>query len=408
MGAGEFHSFRLFAEGVGENVPVPRRVEDAPGEYDCSFGGGEGMASINVGSVVMDARLDTSAFAKELSALGGLAKTGFAALAGEGAAIQVEPEIHMPDLSGMMESLVQAMTLTEVLTGAAEVLSVGLFGVSGAANVVSAAVQAGGISIGGMTDSAAGSIPVLDGLTAAQGNAAVEGARATGVLEACWNAFRGAALVAASDVAAGAAASSARASSTLSNMLDETSRTALTWQSTYNAGVLDANDVLVENIKSSWQNMAPFWQGVGKSIANGTIGTMNSMSSAVVRGVSGLVNMVGGALSSVGNLFGQNWGWSMPGTPPSIPFLARGGIVSQPTLAMIGERGTEAVLPLDRNTGWISALAEQIAAMGGQGGASAPASVNLYVDGRRLAEATISNFQSVASRRGIALAPGRG
>ena len=33
---------------------------------------------------------------------------------------------------------------------------------------------------------------------------------------------------------------------------------------------------------------------------------------------------------------------------PNLPILGRGGIVSRPTLALIGERGREAVVPLDR------------------------------------------------------------
>jgi hypothetical protein len=36
---------------------------------------------------------------------------------------------------------------------------------------------------------------------------------------------------------------------------------------------------------------------------------------------------------------------------PNIPMLAEGGIVTGPTLAMIGERGPEAVVPLDRYRG---------------------------------------------------------
>jgi hypothetical protein len=36
---------------------------------------------------------------------------------------------------------------------------------------------------------------------------------------------------------------------------------------------------------------------------------------------------------------------------PKIPMLAEGGIVTQPTLAMIGERGPEAVIPLNRANG---------------------------------------------------------
>ena len=44
----------------------------------------------------------------------------------------------------------------------------------------------------------------------------------------------------------------------------------------------------------------------------------------------------------------------------SIPRLARGGIAYQPTQAIIGDAGREAVLPLDRNTEWMEDLAEMI------------------------------------------------
>lgn len=43
----------------------------------------------------------------------------------------------------------------------------------------------------------------------------------------------------------------------------------------------------------------------------------------------------------------------------NIPMLARGGIVDQPTLAMIGERGKEAVVPLE-NTAFVDTLAGAI------------------------------------------------
>ena len=47
---------------------------------------------------------------------------------------------------------------------------------------------------------------------------------------------------------------------------------------------------------------------------------------------------------------------------PTIPKLAKGAIVDSPTLAMIGEKGKEAVVPLENNTGWMDALAQKVAA----------------------------------------------
>ena len=46
-----------------------------------------------------------------------------------------------------------------------------------------------------------------------------------------------------------------------------------------------------------------------------------------------------------------------------IPAFAKGGVVDGATLAMIGEDGKEAVMPLERNTGWINELAGKISAI---------------------------------------------
>ena len=47
--------------------------------------------------------------------------------------------------------------------------------------------------------------------------------------------------------------------------------------------------------------------------------------------------------------------------PLTLPRLATGGIVTEPTRALIGEAGREAVLPLDRNTEWMDKLADRLA-----------------------------------------------
>lgn len=48
------------------------------------------------------------------------------------------------------------------------------------------------------------------------------------------------------------------------------------------------------------------------------------------------------------------------------PALATGGIVSSPTLAMIGEAGKEAVVPLENNTEWLEKLADKVASKMGR------------------------------------------
>lgn len=57
---------------------------------------------------------------------------------------------------------------------------------------------------------------------------------------------------------------------------------------------------------------------------------------------------------------------------PLIPKLAKGGVVDRATLAMIGEQGREAVVPLENNTAWIDELARKL---NGAGGDKTPRSV---------------------------------
>jgi len=86
---------------------------------------------------------------------------------------------------------------------------------------------------------------------------------------------------------------------------------------------------------------------------------MKATVSLVVDGIKGYVNLLIGALNLM--IRGANkisisvpkWvpgiggkGWSLD--IPQIPKLAKGGIVRSPTLAMIGESGPEAVVPLGR------------------------------------------------------------
>lgn len=51
----------------------------------------------------------------------------------------------------------------------------------------------------------------------------------------------------------------------------------------------------------------------------------------------------------------------------NIPQFAVGGIIDTPTLAMVGEAGKEAVMPLENNTGWITKLADEVSRRGGAG-----------------------------------------
>lgn len=99
--------------------------------------------------------------------------------------------------------------------------------------------------------------------------------------------------------------------------------------------------------------------GAFKSIVNTLIDGINKVIAFPFKTINGLLNDVRG-ISVLGvTPFSFIPYDALP--VPQIPMLAKGGIVAQPTLAMIGERGKEAVVPLENNTSWMDTLAQKTA-----------------------------------------------
>ena len=87
---------------------------------------------------------------------------------------------------------------------------------------------------------------------------------------------------------------------------------------------------------------------VGNSIINVWNKVMEAISQAIVTVLRG-VDVVIGVLNKFGLNIGR-YSWNISWAKiPNIPQLAGGGIVTRPTLAMVGEAGPEAVVPLNGN-----------------------------------------------------------
>lgn len=111
-----------------------------------------------------------------------------------------------------------------------------------------------------------------------------------------------------------------------------------------------------------------------KQIFKGAFDSLWSIAKAplnlVIRGINALIkgaNKIHFDVPSwVPGIGGKTYGINIP----QIPLLAKGGVVSQPTQAIIGEAGKEAVLPLEKNTEWLDILANKLASkIGNDGGA---------------------------------------
>ena len=98
-----------------------------------------------------------------------------------------------------------------------------------------------------------------------------------------------------------------------------------------------------------------YWKGLATSIGTSLSGIGTSIISGIKAGINGMIGLINDLFASIN--FTKTI--DLPGLDPmtvgfdlsswSIPKLAKGGIVNSPTLAMIGEAGPEAVVPLSGN-----------------------------------------------------------
>ncbi len=93
-----------------------------------------------------------------------------------------------------------------------------------------------------------------------------------------------------------------------------------------------------------WKGIKSFIIGIWDGITSAIKGAINT----IIQTVNGMINALNKVSFKIPDWFpvggGKNFGFNIP----NIPKLAEGGIVTKPTLALIGEAGPEAVVPLKR------------------------------------------------------------
>ncbi len=81
---------------------------------------------------------------------------------------------------------------------------------------------------------------------------------------------------------------------------------------------------------------------------------------------------------------------------PTIARLAQGGVTTGPALSLIGEAGREAVLPLERNTGWMDELARRLES--GRGGQTV---IEIHIGSERLVRQVVDGVNDLTRRTGV-------
>ncbi|HGJ3953459.1 TPA: hypothetical protein ACJWHB_000422 [Streptococcus pneumoniae] len=161
-----------------------------------------------------------------------------------------------------------------------------------------------------------------------------------------------------------------------------------------------------------WSTVQSIFVNAGQKVGSAVGGAFKSAVNAVLGTIENVVNdfigMINGVLGVVRNLPGLGWVGSV--STVSLPRLARGGIVDSPTIAMIGEAGKEAVVPLE-NTGFIqtlgrvvsSAVVNAMAGISPQGGFSSDGDIVIQIAGHEFGRVAIQEINKEHERAGQTL-----
>jgi hypothetical protein len=162
--------------------------------------------------------------------------------------------------------------------------------------------------------------------------------------------------------------------------------------------------VFTGNWKKAWQGIKDIFGG----ITDGIVGVFKAAINLIIDAMNFLIrsmNKVHFELPDwVPGVGGKGFGINIP----AIPKLARGGIIDEPTLAMVGEnRKKEAIVPLE-NTGFVDAIASAVATavlqamqFSNNNADSGPQELVLNIDGTQFARVTLPSIRKEVLRTGV-------
>lgn len=147
-----------------------------------------------------------------------------------------------------------------------------------------------------------------------------------------------------------------------------------------------------------WNNIVSIFSKAGDKVGSAIKSTVSSAVNKVLSTAASIINGFIGAINSAISVINAIPGVNISKLSRlSVPKLARGGVVDTATLAMIGENGKEAVVPLENNTEWIDKLAERISDLVGSGSTTP---IVLQIDGKTFAQLTVDQINNLTRQRG--------
>ena len=167
------------------------------------------------------------------------------------------------------------------------------------------------------------------------------------------------------------------------------------WNNAFNA-VKTVFSPIVNFFSGIWGKIKDKFSSLGTSIGDAIGGAVkagiNGVISLIENSINSAISLINGAIKLINLLPGVSVGYVQK---LHMPRLAKGGIVDSATIAMVGEQGKEAVVPLENNTEWMDKLADRLAAR-----MASPTRVSLNVDGKELGWTTINSINNITKQTG--------
>lgn len=159
-------------------------------------------------------------------------------------------------------------------------------------------------------------------------------------------------------------------------------------------------------------NWSRAWQGVKSIFA----GIMSGLGAVIKAPLNAVISLINGAISGLNKISVDIPSW-VPGfggktfglSIPKIPYLAKGGIIDSPTLAMVGEAGKEAVVPLENNTQGLDLLAskllERLGGTASNNNSFGDGDLILQIDGSVIGKVALKQLRKMQRQGNITLIP---
>lgn len=128
------------------------------------------------------------------------------------------------------------------------------------------------------------------------------------------------------------------------------------------AGIKNAFSPMVNFFSSTWQKIKNIFSKVGTAIADGLKGAVTSAVNAILSKATGIINGFIRAINSAISVLNKIPKVSISRIDElDAPQLAEGGVLKRGQVGILEGNGAEAVVPLEKNTGWIKKVAEDMA-----------------------------------------------